>query len=226
MKFIGRNFGLLEGYFVLIRRESDRTIAEKWRLFRNFAAMNSGNSHRKGVVIYGASSSEIDGIYLDAARRMGVLLASAGLPLVSGGGAGGIMAAAIEGAVAVGGEAIGVLPRFMIEKNWNHPQLTRCIETETMHHRKQTMASLACAAVAFPGGIGTLDELAEMMTWSQLGLFGGPVIIVNTGGFYDELLAMFDTMLRKGFMRGGHVPVNVVGTPDEAMNLILKSIAG
>lgn len=177
----------------------------------------------KGVVVYCASSSEIDSIYLATARRMGELLAAAGLPLVCGGGAGGMMAAAIEGAVDAGGEAVGVLPHFMMEKGWNHPRLTRCIDTDSMHHRKQTMASMVRAAVALPGGIGTLDELAEIMTWNQLGLFAGPVIIVNTDGFYDHLVALFESMRAKGFMRGGHIPAHVVATPEEAMEIINNS---
>lgn len=89
-----------------------------------------------------------------------------------------------------------------------------------MHHRKMTMASMARAAVALPGGIGTLDELAEIMTWNQLGLFRGPVIIVNTDGFYDLLIALFESMQSKGFMRGGRIPAVVVSTPEEAIEVI------
>lgn len=182
--------------------------------------MNQNFSLPSGVAVYCASSSDIDTRYLDVARRMGVLLAESGLSLVCGGGAGGMMAAAIEGAVDAGGEAIGVLPHFMMEKKWNHPRLTRCIDTESMHHRKMTMASMARAAVALPGGIGTLDELAEMMTWNQLGLFNGPVIIVNTGGYYDLLVSLFESMQSKGFMRGGNIPATVVASPEEAMEII------
>lgn len=182
--------------------------------------MNQNFSLPSGVAVYCASSSDIDTRYLDVARRMGVLLAESGLSLVCGGGAGGMMAAAIEGAVDAGGEAIGVLPHFMMEKKWNHPRLTRCIDTESMHHRKMTMASMARAAVALPGGIGTLDELAEMMTWNQLGLFNGPVIIVNTDGYYDLLVSLFEAMQSKGFMRGGNIPATVVASPEEAMEII------
>lgn len=184
--------------------------------------MNSNNALPSGVVVYCASSSDIDSLYLDVARRMGLLIADAGLTLVCGGGAGGMMATAIEGAIGAGGEAVGVLPRFMIEKGWAHPSLTRRIDTESMHHRKMTMASMARAAVALPGGIGTLDELAEIMTWHQLGLFAGPVIIVNTEGYYDDLVALFGSMQAKGFMRGGDIPATVVGTPDEAIEIIKR----
>lgn len=182
--------------------------------------MNCNNELPSGVVVYCASSSDIDSRYLNTARRMGELIAGAGLSLVCGGGAGGMMATAIEGALDAGGEAVGVLPHFMMEKKWNHPRLTRCIDTESMHHRKMTMASMARAAVALPGGIGTLDELAEIMTWNQLGLFRGPVIIVNTDGFYDLLIALFESMQSKGFMRGGRIPAVVVSTPKEAIEVI------
>lgn len=182
--------------------------------------MNHNSTLPTGVAVYCASSSDIAPVYMDTARRMGALIASSGLTLVCGGGAGGMMAAAIEGAVDAGGKAVGVLPHFMIEKGWNHPRLTECIDTESMHVRKQTMASMSRAAVALPGGIGTLDELAEIMTWHQLGLFTGPVVIVNTGGYYDELLRLFESMKAKGFMRGGIIPATVAATPEEAMRII------
>ncbi len=182
------------------------------------------NTPTCGVVVYCASSSDIDPGYIDVARLMGSLLAEAGLPLICGGGSGGMMAAAIEGAVDAGGEAIGVLPHFMMERGWNHPRLSRCIDTESMHHRKMTMASMACAAVALPGGIGTLDELAEIMTWRQLGLFSGPVVIVNAEGYYDSLIRLFEEMRSKGFMRGGEIPATVVDNPIVAMSVIKGSV--
>ena len=124
----------------------------------------------KGVAVYGASSKEIDDKYLEAARQIGRLLADNNTPVVSGGGRGGIMAAVTEGALEKGGTAIGVLPDFMIERGWNHPMLTHTITTESMHERKATMAALSCGAIAMPGGVGTLDELFELITWRQLGL--------------------------------------------------------
>lgn len=185
--------------------------------------MNS-NTQPDGVVVYCASSSTIDQKYMQVARSAGALIASSGLKLVCGGGAGGMMAAAIEGALEAGGEAVGVLPEFMIRKNWNHPRLSECIVTDSMHSRKMTMASMSCAAVALPGGIGTLDELAEIMTWHQLGLFKGPVIIVNTDGYYDPLLDMFRRMADLDFMRDGLIPASVVATPQEAIGLINASL--
>ncbi len=177
---------------------------------------------KNGVAVYCASSSRVAAKYLDVARETGALLSRAGLRLVCGGGAMGLMAAAIEGAVDAGGEAVGVLPQFMIDKGWAHSRLTETLSTPTMHVRKDTMASLSCAAVALPGGIGTLDELCEMMTWHQLGLFSGPVVIVNTDGFYAPFLSMLDRMSREGFMRDGRVPAVVVATPAEAIEAIIS----
>lgn len=185
--------------------------------------MNS-KSQPGGVVVYCASSSTIDPKYMQVARETGSLIAGSGLTLVCGGGAGGMMASAIESAVAAGGEAVGVLPEFMIAKRWNHPQLSRCIVTDSMHSRKMTMASMSRAAIALPGGIGTLDELAEIMTWNQLGLFTGPVIIVNTDGYYDPLLDMFRRMSELNFMRDGQIPARVVATPAEALAIINESV--
>ncbi|MCM1521433.1 MAG: TIGR00730 family Rossman fold protein [Muribaculaceae bacterium] len=175
-----------------------------------------------GVAVYCASSSRVPEIYMQSARETGALIARAGLTLVCGGGFRGLMGAAIEGALAEGGEAVGVLPEFMIERGWAHPRLTQTISTPTMHIRKETMASMSRGAIALAGGIGTLDELAEMMTWHQLGLFKGPVVIVNTDGFYDPLISMFGRMQQQQFMRGGVIPATVVSTPAEALAVIMR----
>ncbi len=180
------------------------------------------NNSPCGVAVYCASSSRVPAIYLETATRMGTLLARHGLTLVCGGGYRGLMGAAIDGAGAAGGKTVGVLPQFMIERGWAHPDLTEVISTPTMHVRKETMASMSRAAVALAGGIGTLDELCEIMTWHQLGLFAGPVIIVNTDGFYDPLIEMFGRMQSQQFMRDGVIPAVVVSTPEEAIDVILR----
>ena len=173
------------------------------------------------IAVYCASSDKVPQTYLDTARRAGEQLARAGAGLVCGGGRGGLMGAAIDGVLAAGGTAIGVLPQFMIERGWAHPGLTQTISTPTMHARKHTMASLSVGAIALAGGIGTLDELAEIMTLHQLGIFGGEVVIVNTLGYYDPLIAMFGRMRQQGFMRGDLMPAHVAATPGEALDIIL-----
>lgn len=159
------------------------------------------NSAKKGVVVYCASSSNIAPEYFEQARLTGRLLAQAGVPVISGGGSAGLMAAVIEGAVEAGGEAIGVLPGFMIEKGWDHPMLTRRIVTETMHERKKLMADMSRAAIALPGGVGTLDELFEIITWRQLRIYNGNVVICNIAGFYDLLFQHLCHTAEAGFMR-------------------------
>lgn len=180
-------------------------------------------NERNGIVVYCASSHRVDRRYHDVAREMGRLIARDGYTLVNGGGARGLMASTIDGAADAGGCTVGVLPHFMIERGWANPRLSECIDTPSMHVRKQTMASMSCAAVALAGGIGTLDELCEMMTWHQLKLFTGPVVIVNTDGFYDPLIEMFRKMQRLSFMRDGDIPAVIVATPAEAMEVINAS---
>ena len=142
------------------------------------------------VTVYGASSPNIDRDYLDAAREVGKLLAENGVELVCGGGRTGIMGSAIEGAIESGGTATGVLPGFMVERGWQHLRLSRMEVTPDMHARKEMMARMARGVIAMPGGVGTLEELLEIITWHQLGLYNGHVVILNINGYYDPLLEM------------------------------------
>ena len=175
------------------------------------------------VCVYGASSAQIDFKYKEAAYEVGRLLASAGRTLVCGGGRSGLMAAAIEGALDAGGEAVGVLPAFMMEKQWQHPRLSRIVVAADMHERKSTMASMSGAVIALPGGCGTLEELMEIITWRQLNLYHGRVVICNIGGYYDPLIAMLDRTLEEGFMRPDHRTLwEVASTPREAAEAAMK----
>lgn len=140
---------------------------------------------KRAVTVYGASSDQIDPCYKEAAYELGRRIAEAGCSLVCGGGKAGLMKAAIDGAVDAGGEAIGVLPHFMVENAWQYQRLTSMIDTPDMHSRKHTMARMSCAAIACPGGCGTFEELMEIITWRQLNLYRGQVVILNTAGYYD-----------------------------------------
>ncbi len=176
----------------------------------------------RAVLVYGASSSHIDPIYIEAARTLGELVARRGYALISGGGRGGLMAAAIEGAHSQGGRTIGVLPQFMIDREWQHPSLEEVVATDTMHSRKSLMAARSCCAIAMPGGIGTFEELMEIVTWRQLKLYSNPVVILNTAGYYDPLLEMLSKATALGFMREGSGRLyEVASTPDEALTLAL-----
>ena len=174
--------------------------------------MKQDTSEARAIVVYGASSEDIKQEYKDAARETGKVIAEAGCALVCGGGRQGLMKAAIDGALDAGGEAIGVLPQFMIDNNWQHPGLTRMIATASMHERKHTMAMMAVAAIACPGGCGTFEELLEIITWRQLNLYRGQVVILNTDGYYDPMLQMFDRAIEQGFMHADHKRLFTVAT--------------
>lgn len=179
----------------------------------------------EAVTLYGASSPDVAQEYKDVAKALGKALSEEGLAVVSGGGRAGLMAAAIDGATEAGGKTIGVLPSFMIERGWNHPGLSETITVETMHERKARMASLSRAAIAMPGGCGTLEELLEIITWRQLGLYQGHVIILNTDGYYDPLIAMLERTLEQHFMNEDHRNLwHISTTVEDAVKEVLKPI--
>jgi uncharacterized protein (TIGR00730 family) len=112
----------------------------------------------------------------------------------------------------------------MMEQGWHHQGLTRLIETETMHERKRTMADLSDGIIALPGGVGTLEELLEIITWKQLGLYLNPIVILNVNGYYDGLLSMLDHAVEERFMRPEHARIwQVATTPEEAVDLLFTT---
>lgn len=179
----------------------------------------------KGITVYCASSDNISDIYFKAAYDLGRVIASHGLAAVNGGGKMGLMAAVTDGAVDAGGQAIGVIPQFMVDANLNYPRLSLTIVTADMQERKKTLAALAVGVVALPGGVGTLEELTEMMTARKLGLYSGKVAILNINHYYDPLLDMLDKSKREGFTVGDDSWV-VASTPEEAVDIILGDHAG
>lgn len=181
---------------------------------------------KKGITVYGASRDNLDPVFTDAARELGRLIALEGYPLISGGGRRGLMAAAIDGAAAAGGTTVGVLPEFMVAKGWQHEGLTTMITTPDMHRRKELMASMSVGVIAMPGGIGTFEELLEIITWRQLGLYKGPVVILNTAGYYDLLLGMLESASAKGFMRRTETRElwQVACEPDGALRAIISHL--
>lgn len=153
------------------------------------------------ITVYGASSSEIDKVYTDAAFQLGCLAAMRGVAVVDGGGKTGIMGAVNDGALSAGGVAIGVIPQFMDDKGWAHPGLSRLDVTKDMHDRKKRMAELADGVIAMPGGVGTFEELLEMITWRKLNLYSGPVVIYNVDGFYNLMIEMLEYTIEHRFMK-------------------------
>ena len=185
--------------------------------------MTESTEKETAIVVYGASSERINPRYKEAAYHLGELIGRSGATLISGGGKAGIIKASIDGATCAGGQTIGVFPRFMVDREWQHPSLSRMIVTESMHERKQTMANLSSAAIACPGGCGTLEELMEIITWRQLNLYSGNVVILNTDGYFDPLLEMLQRTIDEGFMREDHKELwQVARTPEEAVEKALQ----
>ncbi len=183
--------------------------------------LSTVNCQLTSVCVYCASSTQIDEKYFRAAEELGMLIAQYGLRLITGAGRQGLMKAVQDAALAAGGEAVGVIPSFMVKEGWHHMGLTQLIETASMHERKQTMANLSDGVIALPGGCGTMEELLEIITWKQLGLYLNPIVILNIDGFYDSLLEQLKRALDDNFMRAIHADIwKVATTPVEAVELL------
>lgn len=156
------------------------------------------------VCVYCASSDAAPAIYRDAAYALGVALAESGATVVYGGGSRGSMGAVADGALSVGGTVIGILPRFMADLEWGHPGLTQLELVEDMRERKHKLLTGSDAVVALPGGCGTLEELFEAITLKRLGLYFGPILLLNTGGFYDRIVDLLDHTIEERFMNPEH----------------------
>ncbi|MEA5457767.1 TIGR00730 family Rossman fold protein [Arcicella sp. LKC2W] len=175
----------------------------------------------KNILIYCGSSAGHNEIYKKTATQVGETLAKQGLSLIYGGGSVGLMGTVADAILANGGEAIGVIPSFMEPWEVQHKGLTECIVTETMHTRKQIMAEKSDAVIALPGGWGTLDELFEILTWRQLGLHKMPIGVLNTNGFYDDLLKMLEKMVSEGFLKEANLQMLIV---DDNIDSLLEKL--
>lgn len=174
--------------------------------------------------VYCASSGQVTAVYIEAARALGRLIASGNHSLVNGAGRTGLMGACTDACLSAGGKAIGIIPQFMIDQGWQHRGMTELIVTPDMHRRKELMAEKGDACIALAGGVGTLEELLEIITWKQLGLYLKPIIILNTNGYYDALLAQLQRAADECFMRPQHTAIwSVAATPEEAIRLALTT---
>lgn len=181
----------------------------------------SETKYPKSVCVYCGSSSQVNRHFFDEAEKLGKLLAQNDIELIYGAGGIGIMNAIADAVQQNGGRVTGVIPRFMVEAGWHNEHLDKTIVTADMHERKATMADLSDAAVALPGGIGTMEELLEILTWKQLGLTTKPIVIVNIDGYYDPLLAMLKQAVREKFMRPVHENMwTVVTCADDVLEAI------
>ena len=173
------------------------------------------------ICVYCASSNKVADIYGETAYELGALLAKEGITVVTGAGGIGLMRKVEDGALDNGGKAIGVIPQFMVEHGWHHTGLTELRITESMHERKQTMASLSDAVIALPGGCGTIEELSEIITWKQLGLYFNPIVILNVNGYYNHFIAQLEQAIEEHFMGEIHGKIwSVAETPAEALEII------
>jgi uncharacterized protein (TIGR00730 family) len=154
------------------------------------------------VAVYLGSSTGTRPAFAAAAAETGRLLAQAGLGIVYGGASVGLMGVLADAALAAGGEVIGVIPGGLFAAEAAHQGLTRLEVVATMHERKARMAELADGFAALPGGLGTLDELLEIVTWQQLRLHGKPIALLDVDGFWDGLLAFVDSLVEHGFVPG------------------------
>lgn len=155
----------------------------------------------KSIAIFCGSSLSTDDQMNKEANRLGTILAAKDIQLVYGGAKIGLMGKVADGVLDNGGKVIGIIPDFLTSKEVVHTALTELIITETMHERKLKMHDLSDAIIALPGGFGTLEELFEMLTWAQLGLHKKPIGLLNTNGFYDDLLSFIDNMIAKGLLK-------------------------
>ena len=175
----------------------------------------------QSVCVYCASSTQIAPVYFEAAVRLGKCLADEHIRVVNGAGNIGLMGAVSDAALQQGGEVTGVIPRFMVERGWGHNGLTELKVVENMHERKELMAQLSDAVIALPGGCGTLEELLEIITWKQLGLYLKPIVILNVNHYFDALIEMLHHAIDEHFMREMHGKLwEVATTPEEAVQLI------
>ena len=156
------------------------------------------------VCVFCGSSAGTDPAYGLAARELARELVRLGMGLVYGGASVGLMGLLASGVLERGGEVIGVIPGSLRRREVAHQGLTDLHEVETMHERKALMAELSDGFVTLPGGYGTLDELAEALSWAQLGLHGKPVGLLDVGGFFAPLLAFFDRAVAEGFLKPAH----------------------
>jgi uncharacterized protein (TIGR00730 family) len=158
-------------------------------------------STARRVAVYCGSADGYDPAYRAEATELGAAISAAGLGLVYGGANVGLMGAVADAALASGGEVIGILPEVLADREIAHKHLTRLETVATMHQRKARMVALADAFLILPGGYGTLDEMLEIITWSQLRIHAKPCILINTLGYWDGLLQFLDSTVSEGFLK-------------------------
>ena len=171
----------------------------------------------KAIAVYCGASPGVSDVYADAARAMGRALVARGMALVYGGGNVGLMGVIADEVLRLGGQVFGVIPQALMEREVGHAGLSELFVVADMHERKAMMARLADGFIALPGGLGTLEELFEMLTWSQLGIHAKPVGVLNVAGFYDALIGFVAHARAQGFVRDQHAGLMMVENSPEAL---------
>jgi uncharacterized protein (TIGR00730 family) len=185
--------------------------------------MDNQKKKIKTVTVYASSCSRIPEVYFEAARELGNLMAQHRISCINGGGNKGLMAAVTDAVIGGGGSVSGIIPQFMVDRDWLHPSLTETVVTSGMHPRKQLMAEKSDACIALPGGVGTLDELMEIIAWKQLGLYPHPIIILNINDYYNDLLALLKRAQKEKFLAESPALLwSVASTAKDALDILLK----
>ena len=180
----------------------------------------------KSICVYCGASFGVNPLYADTARALAQVLVAHNIGLVYGGGKVGLMGVIADEVLRLGGEATGVIPSAMVEREVGHTGLTRQFVVKDMHERKAMMAELSDGFIAMPGGMGTLEELFEMLTWSQLGIHAKPVALLNAGGFYDGLVSFVGHQQAEGFVRARQAALMMVeSTPEAVVRRLQKAAA-
>ncbi|GAB2187480.1 TIGR00730 family Rossman fold protein [Roseibium sp. LAB1] len=194
----------------------------------HLCVMNTVSQNQlSSVCVYCGSSFGSDSTHEASATRLGQLIAEAGLRLVYGGGSVGLMGTVANAALEAGGKVTGIIPRFLEKREVMLDTLEDLIVTQDMHERKHLMFEKADAFIALPGGIGTLEEAVEMMTWAQLGQHRKPVVLANINGFWSPLLELLDHMRAQGYIRPDtEVPYLVARSVDDILPLLRRAING
>jgi uncharacterized protein (TIGR00730 family) len=153
----------------------------------------------RSICAFCGAANGNDPAYRQSAARLGGLIAAAGIRLVFGGGNAGLMGALADGAIGAGGDVVGVIPYYLVEREHAHPGVARMHIVDSMHSRKQRMFELSDAFVVLPGGVGTLDETFEIVTWKQLGMHDKPIVVVDVAGYWQRLDALVAAAVEHGF---------------------------
>jgi len=176
----------------------------------------------KTIAVYCGASHGVNPLYTDAARLLAASLVEHNIGLVYGGGKVGLMGVIADEVLRLGGEATGVIPKALVEREVGHAGLTRLFVVKDMHERKAMMAELSEGFIAMPGGMGTLEELFEMVTWAQLGIHAKPIGLYNPNGFWDQLVAFVRHQSAEGFVRAEHLDLMRVGADPDALIRALR----